>query len=462
MISALKAFKNKHKKPLFFINAIILVAALSGCGSSTEETEATIKTWRTPQLISFANGNGQGPQIGMDANGNAIVVMFESQGGQYGIYAAHYFKNTGWLAPLPTTLLRNDPNIGDWQVAVAPNGDALSLRKQVDSSTNEHVWGSQYVYGTGWYTELYAQGNSAAIGDMPRLAIDNNKAVVAWIDGVNSAARIRANIYSSTSGWSTTSTEIGNKNANAGEAGFVDIAMASNGEAYVVMQQLDTSNNQKRIYFNRYVPGSGWGTASLVDGLSGDADYPKIAVDGSNNAISVWRQVDGSFTNLYASYRPAGGNWQAQVAIETIDGAFDGEPVVVMNSNGTAFAAWIQADGTTYSVYANRFTPTDGWGTAQLLETSSNIASDVDIAIDSNGNAFAVWAQNTTNNYRIYRNRYTVDSGWGSAELMETNNGKLAYLPKVKFDHKGNAIAVWGVLDPAVGNLSKVWASHYQ
>ncbi|HEY9050762.1 MAG TPA: hypothetical protein VIQ03_04415 [Gammaproteobacteria bacterium] len=457
---------NSYRMRLFLVSSIFLVSGLTACGESSTDDANTAKAWRTPQLISFANGNGQSPQIGMDANGNAIVVMFDYQGG-YGIFATHYFKNSGlWLsAPVPLMdNVRPSVDIKDWQIAVAPNGNAVSVRRQVDQSNNYHIWATHYNYITrSWSTEAYVQRDvNAPIGTMPRAAIDNSKAVAVWVDGPVNTASIRANTYSSTSGWNATTTEIDDKDMNAGTADFVDIAMASNGEAYVVMQQVDTSGN-KSIYFNRYIYiSNSWDTASLVDGLTGEADYPKIAIDGNNNAISIWRQVNGSETNLYASYRPEGGNWEAQVAIEALTGGIDIDPVIVMNSSGTAFAAWIQADGTTNSVYANRYTPTGGWETAQLLETGNNIARHVDVAVDSNGNAFAVWSQYSTNDFRIYRNQYTVDSGWDTAELMENSAGKEAYLPKVVFDNSGNAIAVWGLLDPAAGNVSKVWASRYQ
>ena len=65
-----------------------------------------------------------------------------------------------------------------------------------------------------------------------------------------------------------------------------------------------------------------------------------------------------------------------------------------MDPNGNAVAVWEQDDGTRDNIWANRFTPSAGWGVAEQIETDN--AGDTrqpQVALDPNGNAVAVWSQ---------------------------------------------------------------------
>src|SRR6185295_18586763 len=95
------------------------------------------------------------------------------------------------------------------------------------------------------------------------------------------------------------------------------------------------------------------------------------------------------------------------------DNAGNAEAVqVAVNASGQAVAVWQQSDGTTINIYANRYAPAVGWGTPQrispvVLETSQA----PQVAIDSNGNAVAVWvmsnfAQSSSSN-DVWASRYT-------------------------------------------------------
>ncbi|MAZ06230.1 MAG: hypothetical protein CME81_07485, partial [Halomonas sp.] len=45
-----------------------------------------------------------------------------------------------------------------------------------------------------------------------------------------------------------------------------------------------------------------WGSAALIEtNNDGDADSPQIAIDSSGNALVVWRQYDGTRTNIWAN-----------------------------------------------------------------------------------------------------------------------------------------------------------------
>ena len=64
---------------------------------------------------------------------------------------------------------------------------------------------------------------------------------------------------------------------------------------------------------------------------------------------------------------------------------------------------------------------------------------DPSIAVDTAGNALAVWQQSDGTRDNIWANRYTPGGGWGTAELIETNNAGDAVNPQIAIDTAGNA-----------------------
>ena len=85
-----------------------------------------------------------------------------------------------------------------------------------------------------------------------------------------------------------------------------------------------------------------------------------------------------------------------------------------------------------------------GWGTAELIETdNAGNAVNPQVAADGSGNAVAVWHQHDGTRYNIWSNRYVAGTGWGTAELMETGNVGSAVNSQVAAGGSGNTVAVW-------------------
>jgi len=129
------------------------------------------------------------------------------------------------------------------------------------------------------------------------------------------------------------------------------------------------------MFAARYVVGPGWGTPVVIESNTGDADFPRVAVNGNGDAMALWKQFNG----------------------------------------------------VNYDIWANRYNVgSHSWGTATLIESSSQDASETWVAIDNSGNAMAVWRQSdgVDPNPSIWANRYDAVSGsWGTATLIELNPG---------------------------------------
>jgi len=211
------------------------------------------------------------------------------------------------------------------------------------------------------------------------------------------------------------------------------------------------------IYANRYVAGSGWGTAGLIEGGSGEVGEPQIALDGSGNAIVVWDQDDGTGVgSIYANRYVAGSGWGTATAIES-DDINVGRPMIAVNGSGHAVAVWPESEGANYSFHANRYTAGSGWGTATNIGIVTGEVTRYKIAMDKDGNAIAVWSQSDGTANNIYTNYYVPETGWGTAKTLE-NEPYDAWSPEIAFDGYGDAIAVWTQSD---GTAIRVWAKQY-
>ena len=75
------------------------------------------------------------------------------------------------------------------------------------------------------------------------------------------------------------------------------VAIDADGNAIGVWKEWDGS--YWSICSNRYVPGSGWGKAKLIETVNQEADYPQIAVDADGHATTVWEQSRSIWSNRY-------------------------------------------------------------------------------------------------------------------------------------------------------------------
>jgi len=145
-----------------------------------------------------------------------------------------------------------------------------------------------------------------------------------------------------------------------------------------------------KIESARYSPAAGWSSVmQLSETGPSDAVVPGAAVDDGGNMILVWYQDDGTRFNIWSRRYAAGSGWDNALMIENDTGDAR-RPAIAMNSSGNALAVWGQYDNTYNSIRSNRYVPGSGWGSAEGIETDTGDASDARVGIAANGDAVAV------------------------------------------------------------------------
>jgi hypothetical protein len=94
-------------------------------------------------------------------------------------------------------------------------------------------------------------------------------------------------------------------------------------------------------------------------------------------------------------------------------------PSIAADDSGDAFVAWRQDAGTQFNIWADKYTPGLGWGTAELIEHEDfEGTSGPSIASDGLGNAIAAWYQFEGSGADVSANRYDADTGWGTPRTV--------------------------------------------
>ena len=213
---------------------------------------------------------------------------------------------------------------------------------------------------------------------------------------------------------------------------------------------------------------SGSGTTSGTVSFDGVDNVASLAPDNSLAALATYTATlttaitdlsgNALAANVSWSFTTADGAWGSAALIETDNTGIAYQPQIAVDSSGNALAVWTQSDGARFNILANRF---DGnsWGSAVLIETdNAGFAYQPQIAVDSSGNALAVWAQSDGTRVNIRANRFN-GSNWGNAVLIETNNDGDADSPQIAIDSSGNALVVWRQYD---GTRTNIWANRFE
>ncbi|MDB6105106.1 MAG: hypothetical protein JWO52_5105 [Gammaproteobacteria bacterium] len=424
------------------------------------------RQWQTAVPIETGDVSiAENPQIAINARGDAAAVWRRLDGQVTRTWSNRYTAGSGWgtavaigpdMGPAAPGPVRNP------QVAIDANGNALAVWPQADGG-NIRIWSNHYTTGMGWGTagsiEVNASTGASDVSAVPQIKFDaNGNSIALWerSDGVHS--RVWSNRYTVGAGWNTAAIPIDD---NGGEAGSAQIAFDANGDAIAVWDQLD--NAGFHIWASRYTAAAGsWSTAQMIQ--SDDvvqAFGPQIGIDRAGNALVVWNQSHGAMqTEIWANrYAAANGGWGTAGRIsDTAGGA--GTPHIATDANGDALVVWPQFDNSTSSsVRWNRYTASTGWGTAAQIEPGNGTyVWDPQIACDPSGNALLVWDRADSVHSEIRSSRYTVSGGW-AASVNAGSTGDVLY-PVIVIDLAGNALALWQQSDGS--HVSFLWANRFE
>jgi hypothetical protein len=190
-----------------------------------------------------------------------------------------------------------------------------------------------------------------------------------------------------------------------------------------------------------------WLAPSNLSAVGQDATEPQVAVDGSGGTVAVWARSDGSHTIIQASGRPAGGAWGPVFDLSQ-SGRDAIAPQVAVDSAGNAVAVWARTNGAHTVVQGASRPAGGGWTSARDISDSEKNSQEPDVVIDPTGRAIAVWSRYDGFDNIVQSAQLAPGAGAVWSEPVDlSDKGENAEEPQVAADAAGDAVAVWSRLE---------------
>jgi hypothetical protein len=358
------------------------VAVWKGYDGADEVIEAASRpaggSWQAPVELSGSGHDASEPQVAVDSGGDAVAVWKRREGADYTVEAVSRPAGGNWQAPVDISAVGQ--NASGPQVAVDPGGDAVAVWELYDG-TNHIVQAATSPAGGSWQTpvDISAIGQNAS---EPQVAVDpGGDAVAVW--------------------------------KGSGSANFI-VEAASR------------------------PAGGSWQAPVAISAAGTNSEVPQVAVDQGGDAVAVWDLYDGINHIVQAATSPAGGSWQAPVDLSAT-GQSALEPQVAVDPAGDAVAVWERYDGADYIVQASTSPAGGSWQTPVDLSAAGQDAIEPQVAVDPDGDAVAVWENETDLNAEAA----SRPSGGSWQAPVAIPGGHDAHVPQVAVDPAGDALAVW-------------------
>ena len=405
--------------------------------------------WSAPVIV-YSNGQANSPIVGIDESGNGVIVSIAGTN----VIGNQFVRTNQLIGGIPlnqfdyTTTGITNPSLPN--VSVNADGNAILTWTDFDGVSTSNLWASTLFGGT-WQSspQQLSMENVTTFLPIGTYINEMNEGMVTW------SAANESFIFSVYANALVSQTWQGEQllyTPDVMQNPYVPIVLLAgtpSGTALTVSVQNEISpDTLSSDYFN----GSSWegasadfvtdvalecgtptalattpnGTAIQIygstSGLSsiqinnGTPDisskrviytadifsiyYVAVGIDNSGNAIALWvvYGTSGDYT-LYAS-RYISGEWEESPTILDYVGAgFSSinSPNIQFDAMGNAIAVWGKTDeiGKASSVYYDTYTQsTNSWATTgfgTLLSSVGDTALGPDLAVNSNGDAIAVW-----------------------------------------------------------------------
>ncbi len=467
-----------------------------GGTSLKEDYQWTFKTidaaWGKPEWLEEPLGNWESTaqQIAVDGQLGAVAVWVLEDGlGDTFIFANRYTR-TGLWSEQPEPIDDGNGRATRPRVASDGAGNSFAVWQRGDLvSSDQKIWANRYDVEAGsWGTPALLQNGDVTRAKLPSVAADpSGNATAVWVQNNLDTGRedVRAIRYDPDTGWGDAETI--DAPAAAAVADRTAVRMDDQGGAIAVWDRRagPAGEGGRVLWTNRYTPGSGWGTAQAIKSDEDtSADGFQLAVGANGDALVIWMQdnrSDGGGTggaggaggtggaggvggvggvggagvpelrvDIYAT-RFSGGEWDAEpTRIDGYDGGDKTGPDIAVDRDGNAYAVWSQDDGAFKNIWVAEYTPGPGWGTPDLIEPPNDDpnedgdATTPRVGVNRAGNVFVVWNQIWDSYRTIWSNRIDPDNSWvpSSAERIE-NFASSARAPQIAVDEGRHAHSIW-------------------
>lgn len=410
--------------------------------------------WEANTKLNHETGNYDkvAPAIAVDANGNAYVVWNDSRNGNGDIYFSYRPAGGGWQPEEKVNKDSGNAQQSSPRIASDPNGNVMVVW-QDDRNGNEDIYSAYRPFGGSWSAEVLVNNDGGSSGqfypDVAFLTVDGYPTFMAvW--QANNSDIYKSDIYFAINifgNWGALQGKVNDVSSNTFRP---RITADQAGTAYVVWEDHRDGFENKEVYFSYRTPVifGGWSSNKKIndDGRPPvSQNSPSIAVNPADgSAFAVWEDDRLGSYNIFASFRPGGGNWGENLKINDDNAGqrLQSSPAVALDAAGNAFAWWVgRGISNLYGEPSQNdifffFRPQGG--TWQAQGTVNDVPISVFYypgslvgAVDSRGNAVTAWPDIRNGRVDIYSSMMRVTLTRDSLKLPWTGRGTLMPFGKI-------------------------------
>src|SRR5918994_1616498 len=342
----------------------------------------------------------------------------------------------------PFNLSKDGQNASQPRVATDDNGAVFAWVRPV--SGHLLVQARMRPFNAGSLTPIQDISPAGEDAFNPEVAIDTDgDAVITWAssDGTMQARRRAAD---------GTLSEV--QDLSGPGASLPQVGMAQEGGAVITWQR--PLGEDTRIQARARAEDGTLGPVQNLSASGSDASDPEVGVDGSSDAVFVWRRQLATATRVQARARSAVDG--SLTGVQTLSGengnAF--EPEVAVDDTGDAVFSWRRTDGTVQRVETRvRAFLTEALTQVQKLSPAGVAGQDAfqpQVAVDADGDAVFTWRRFDGTDSRIQTRARTLLSGALSAVQDLSGSGEDAFEPQVavsRVDADPDAVFTWRRFD---------------
>ena len=416
---------------------VLLVATGLVSAALVASPAGAAPTWR-PVTNLFADlsvgGSAQSPAVGVDPAGNATAIWSRSDGTQWVVQVSTRHAGGSWSAPVD---IAAGHRIHNPQLAVDPAGNVVAVWRRTDT-VGSVVQAATMTSGGTWSTPVDLSADPSVDTmqktEFPRVAVDATGAATAtWSRYDGKSYVVQAATLAPGGTW-TAAVDVSTPGQSARTP---ELAVDPAGNATLVWVAAGVVQSAARP------AGGTWSAPVNLSAASLMTSNPQVVADPSGTAIAVWHRLDTGAYVVESASRPIGGTWTAPVRLSAPGVDTFSTPQVGVGPRGATVAVWQRHDGSSWVVAAATRTAGGGWTPSVDVSESGRDAWDPQVAVDSAGNATAVWSATVPDSWQRVVQGARLGGGVWSAPTDLSPAGGNAWNPQVAIDPAGNATTTW-------------------
>jgi hypothetical protein len=343
------------------------------------------------------------------------------------------------------------------QLAVDASGNALVVWIE-GRGGGENIQSSTKPFGGQWEAPVNLSGASAF---NPHIVVDAvGNATAVWIQPTGNRSIVLSSTKPSGKSWSFPPLPISGISASHPEL-MIDSAGNVTAVWMELLEGQRIIRSSTKMFENRWIP--------LNITTSGQSCDPQVAVDAAGILTAIWTQDVNGFDVIHSATKPYIGIWSPATPISALDHTAY-HPKIAVDSAGNAIAIWAETIGTSVVIQSSTKTAKSGWEAPINLSDASSpgvIAVHPQIIVDSAGNATAIWMMSEgSDDFSIQSSTKLLGESWSPCTTL--SKGQMASDPQLAVDSAGDVIAVWtemitnhgnNVVQCAVKLSGKEWSS---